>query len=104
MVRIDERGEAMTGDGQTSRARRPQASGDRMGHVISLSEAARAVPSRHREPVPEGGATISLFLGVRYERWGAPADGAKRGESAGRELAIAQPMPEQGEITTADVA
>ena len=88
MVRIEERGEAVTGDGRASRARRPQASGDLMGHVISLPEAARTAPYRRREPVPEGGATISLFLGVRYERWGAPADGAKRGESPGRELAI----------------
>src|SRR5580704_1245422 len=104
MVRIEERGEAVTGDGRASRARRPQASGDLMGHVISLPEAARTAPYRRREPVPEGGATISLFLGVRYERWGAPADGAKRGESPGREPAIAQPMPKQGEITTADVA
>lgn len=104
MVRIDERGEAMTGDGQTSRARRPQASGDLMGHVISLSEAARAVPSRHREPVPEGGATISLFLGVRYERWGTPADVVKRGDGPGREPAITEPVSAQSEITTADVA
>jgi hypothetical protein len=75
-----------------------------MGHVISLSEAARAVPSGRREPVPEGGATISLFLGVRYERWGTPADGVKRSDGQGREPAIAEPIPAQSEITTADVA
>jgi hypothetical protein len=40
-----------------------------MENVILLSELARAKPSRLREPLPEGGATISLFLGVRYERW-----------------------------------
>ena len=41
-----------------------------MGHVILLSERAQARLSRPRDPLPEGGATISLFLGVRYERWG----------------------------------
>jgi hypothetical protein len=54
--------------------------------------------------VPEGGATISLFLGVRYERWGTPADVLKRGDGPGREPAITEPIPAQGEITTADVA
>ena len=39
-----------------------------MGHVILLSELERARPTRLRRPLPEGGATISLFLGVRYER------------------------------------
>ncbi len=39
-----------------------------MGHVIMLSELERARPTRLRGPLPEGGATISLFLGVRYER------------------------------------
>ena len=39
-----------------------------MGHVILLSELERARPTRLRGPLPEGGATISLFLGVRYER------------------------------------
>jgi hypothetical protein len=39
-----------------------------MGHVILLSELERARPTRVRGPLPEGGATISLFLGVRYER------------------------------------
>ena len=39
-----------------------------MGHVILLSELERARPARLRGPLPEGGATISLFLGVRYER------------------------------------
>jgi hypothetical protein len=39
-----------------------------MGHVILLSELERAKPTRLRGPLPEGGATISLFLGVRYER------------------------------------
>ena len=39
-----------------------------MGHVILLSELERAKPARLRGPLPEGGATISLFLGVRYER------------------------------------
>jgi hypothetical protein len=39
-----------------------------MGHVILLSELERARPARLRGPLPEGGATISLFLGVRYQR------------------------------------
>ncbi|SDR54971.1 hypothetical protein SAMN05519103_05008 [Rhizobiales bacterium GAS113] len=39
-----------------------------MGHVILLSELERARPARLRGPLPAGGATISLFLGVRYER------------------------------------
>ena len=39
-----------------------------MGHVILLSELERARPTRLRGPLPEGGATISLFLGVRYDR------------------------------------
>jgi hypothetical protein len=39
-----------------------------MGHVILLSELERARPTRLRGPLPEGGATISLFLGVRYQR------------------------------------
>jgi hypothetical protein len=39
-----------------------------MGHVILLSELERTRPTRLRGPLPEGGATISLFLGVRYER------------------------------------
>ncbi|MFI5012989.1 MAG: hypothetical protein ACHQAY_11655 [Hyphomicrobiales bacterium] len=39
-----------------------------MGHVILLSELERARPARLRGPLPKGGATISLFLGVRYER------------------------------------
>jgi hypothetical protein len=39
-----------------------------MGHVILLSELERARPTRFRGPLPEGGATISLFLGVRYQR------------------------------------
>jgi hypothetical protein len=39
-----------------------------MGHVILLSELERARLTRLRGPLPEGGATISLFLGVRYER------------------------------------
>jgi hypothetical protein len=42
--------------------------GDTMGHVILLSELERSRPTRLRGPLPEGGATISLFLGVRYER------------------------------------
>jgi hypothetical protein len=42
--------------------------GDDMGHVILLSELERARPTRLRGPLPEGGATISLFMGVRYER------------------------------------
>jgi hypothetical protein len=75
-----------------------------MGHVISLSEIARVRPSRQREPVPEGGAAISLFLGVRYERWGTPAGGMKSGEGAGLEPAISRPVAAQEEITTADVA
>jgi len=75
-----------------------------MGHVISLSDAARGTPSRRREPVPESGATISLFLGVRYERWGTP-DGVP-----GRRADLrAEPLPTQrtavqDEVTTADVA
>jgi hypothetical protein len=40
-----------------------------MGHIILLSELERARPARPRHPLPVGGATISLFLGVRYERW-----------------------------------
>jgi hypothetical protein len=75
-----------------------------MGHVISLSEAARALPSRHRESVPEGGATISLFLGVRYERWGTPADGAKRALGADPGPTGTEPMLARDEITAADVA
>ena len=39
-----------------------------MGHVILLSELERARPTRLRGPLPVGGATISLFLGVRYDR------------------------------------
>jgi hypothetical protein len=39
-----------------------------MGHVILFSELERARPARMRGPLPEGGATISLFLGVRYDR------------------------------------
>ncbi len=74
-----------------------------MGHVIHLSEAARVVPSRHREPVPESGAAISLFLGVRYERWGTPADGA-RSEGACQDRASSHPHSSDEEITTADVA
>ena len=42
--------------------------GTAMGHVILLSELERARPTRLRGPLPEGGATISLFLGVRYQR------------------------------------
>ncbi|MBV9751346.1 MAG: hypothetical protein JO188_02390 [Hyphomicrobiales bacterium] len=74
-----------------------------MGHIISLSEAARAMPSRRREPVPSGGATISLFLGVRYERWGTANEGARRQTEAAPAVA-SQPASKQGEITTADVA
>ena len=44
-----------------------------MGHVILLSELERARPARLRGPLPEGEATISLFLGVRYERAPEPA-------------------------------
>jgi hypothetical protein len=55
-----------------------------MGHVILLSELARAKPSRPRDPAPEGGATISLFLGVRYERWGT-AQNASKHETSTRE-------------------
>lgn len=74
-----------------------------MGHVISLSEAARVLPSRHRQPVPQGGATISLFLGVRYERWETPADGAKR--DVGSSLPTGtERVTAQGNITAADVA
>jgi hypothetical protein len=60
-----------------------------MGHVILLSELERARPTRLRGPLPEGGATISLFLGVRYERSAmrheaaiVRADGAKPGSAA----------------------
>jgi hypothetical protein len=63
-----------------------------MGHVILLSELERARPARLRGPLPEGGATISLFLGVRYDRVptarqvvalaeGALRDGEPHGES-----------------------
>jgi hypothetical protein len=50
-----------------------------MGHVIVLSELGRTRPTRLRGPLPEGGATISLFMGVRYERAGqAQAGPAER--------------------------
>jgi hypothetical protein len=75
-----------------------------MGHVISLSEAARVRSSRQREPVPEGGATISLFLGVRYERWGTPADHMNGAQGLGMEPKVTQPVSGQNEVTTADVA
>ena len=42
--------------------------GTRMGQVILLSELERVRPARTRRPLPAGGATISLFLGVRYDR------------------------------------
>ena len=75
-----------------------------LGQVISLSEAGRAVPSRRREPVPEGGASISLFLGVRYERWDTPGGDVKRGETSVLEPTVNQPVSSQEEVTTADVA
>ena len=70
-----------------------------MGHVISLSEAARVRPFRQREPAPEGGATISLFLGVRYERWGKPADHTNGAQGLGTELKVTQPGAGQNEVT-----
>jgi hypothetical protein len=58
-----------------------------MGHVILLSELERAKPTRLRGPLPEGGATISLFLGVRYER------SAMRHEAAIVKATPAEPAP-----------
>ncbi|MBV8183461.1 MAG: hypothetical protein JOY76_02125 [Hyphomicrobiales bacterium] len=74
-----------------------------MGHVVSLSEAARVFQSRHREPVPQGGATISLFLGVRYERWDTSAIGTKRDVVSSPHTNTEQATA-QGEIAAADVA
>jgi hypothetical protein len=37
-----------------------------MGILVQLSDRRRE--RRAAEPIPEGGATIHLFLGVRYER------------------------------------
>jgi hypothetical protein len=51
-----------------------------MGHVILLSELERARPTRLRGPLPVGGATISLFLGVRYERSAMQHEAAKVGD------------------------
>ncbi|MBV9567721.1 MAG: hypothetical protein JO172_06250 [Hyphomicrobiales bacterium] len=62
------------------------------------------MPSRRRGPVPAGGATISLFLGVRYERWGTPDSSPKRGRDPGVESVATRRASVQDEVTTADVA
>ena len=73
----EERGEAVTGDGARSPGQGDRKQVGPHGHVIFCRRPHGTAPYRAREPVPEGGATISLFLGVRYERWAAPADGVK---------------------------
>jgi hypothetical protein len=74
-----------------------------MGHVILLSELERARPSRLRDPLPEGGATISLFLGVRYERWDRKHESLERGsleraaeERVSQNQAVGQSLVHQG--------
>ena len=58
-----------------------------MGHVILLSELERARPARLRGPPPEGGATISLFLGVRYQRRATEHEAATIADNAFAKIA-----------------
>jgi hypothetical protein len=74
-----------------------------MGQVIVLSELERARPARSRRPLPAGGATISLFLGVRYDRppmalQAAALADAREGEPRGLgEAQLALPAPAHGD-------
>ena len=96
MVRIEARGEAVTGDGRASRARRPQASGDLMGHVISLPEA-RAGQRRlgaaslcpKAAPRSASSSACAMSAGARAGRW---RQDAARARAASR--LSPQPMPD----------